>query len=112
MALGTLLVPMLELGNHRQLAATLGDDPLDRHVQIPHHAELAVQPLQFGPDLRPKGIIDYRREEADGGAQMCQCNPDLVQCLRIAAAGAVMLGENGGEVTAGDDPEGGVADYA
>ena len=111
-ALGALLVPMLELGNHVELAAALGDDPLDRDVEVPDHAELAVQPFQLGPSAgrRPSSTIGEKKRI--GGAQMRQCDPDLVQRFGIAAAGAVMLGEDGIEMTAGDDPEGGIAGHA
>lgn len=105
MTFGALLVPMPEFGNHRKVAPALGDDPLDRHVEVPHHAELAVQPFQFGPDIRPQGVVDHRRKEADGGPQMRQCDSDLMQRIGIAAAGAVVLGDNGIEVPASDDPE-------
>jgi hypothetical protein len=43
---------------------------------------------------------------------MGQRDSDLMQRLRITPAGALMLGEDGGEVTAGDDPKSGVAGHA
>ena len=62
-------------------------DPLDRDIEVAHGAKCAVEPLQFAPYAWFDGIIDHRREQPDGGAQMRQRNPHVMQGVRVAFAG-------------------------
>src|SRR5262249_16863179 len=111
MTLIAFLIPGADRGQDLRPLLVQYLDAIEGDVEIAYRAKLAVQPFQFVPDLVADGVFDHRREEQDGGAQMRERNPHLMQRGLISGCGRFPVGNEGINMPPRHDPECGIAGH-
>src|SRR6266404_4795331 len=111
MAFRALLVPVPIIGYCLRPLLVDGLQPLDRDVQIPHGAEMGVQPFQFTLYSRSFGVDNHRREKQYGSPQSRERNPHLMQRRGVAPACRIMICGQNPDTAARHDPKCRIARY-
>jgi hypothetical protein len=103
LALGAFPVP----GSIFRLRTTFVDflQSFDCHIEIPHNAEMGVQPLQLFRYSRLLRTPHHGREEGDSRPQPREREAHLMQGFGIASTGRLMMSRQIPEVVARDNPK-------